>query len=78
MLADIFRKEIYVADCPNASSMGAVALALHACGELEDIKEFRQDYDAASKIEPDEKMYPYYMEQYQRYLDMYHGRNQHD
>lgn len=78
MLADIFREEIYVADCPNASSMGAVALALYACSELGDIKEFRQDYDAAQKIEPDEKMYPYYMEQYQRYLDMYYGKNLHD
>ncbi len=74
MLADIFRKDIFVANYPNASSMGAVALALHACGQLDDIRKFRQDYDGARKMETNERMYSYYMEQYQNYLDMYHNR----
>ena len=41
MLADIFEMEIWVADYSNASSMGSVALALHACGQLKNISEFR-------------------------------------
>ncbi len=71
MLADIFEMEIWVADYSNASSMGAVALALHACGQLKNISEFRQDYDGARKIQPNEKMYSYYLEQYQKYLEIY-------
>ena len=73
MLADIFEEEILVANHPNASSMGAVALALYACGQLDDINEFRQDYDAAEKIEPNQYMFSYYMENYQRYLRMYYS-----
>ena len=73
MLADIFEEEILVANHPNASSMGAVALALYACGQLDDINEFRQDYDAAEKIEPNRYMFSYYMENYQRYLRMYYS-----
>ncbi len=72
MLADIFQKEILVSSYPNASSMGAIALALHACGQLEDIKEFRVDYNSAITIKPREEAFDYYRGYYEKYLEAYH------
>jgi len=71
MLADIFKKDILVAKNPNASSIGAAALALHAAGALDDVDDFRVDFDNAVRYTPDESMYGYYDAQFARYREVY-------
>ena len=71
MAADIFQREMLVMDCPDASAMGAVALALYTAGALEKMGDFRADYDKAVRIRPDSQRYAYYERQYERYLDAY-------
>ena len=71
MLADIFRKEILVAEYPNASSMGAVALAMHAGGALTDLADFTEGAGDARAYEPDEARYGWYEAAYSRYLEAY-------
>lgn len=71
MLADIFRREILVSNQPDASSMGCVALALHAAGYLKDVRDFRADYDNAVPLAPKPERFPHYAELYRRYLDCY-------
>lgn len=71
MAADIFQRELLVMDCPDASTMGAVALALYTAGNLEKVGDFRADYDKAVRVRPDEERYSYYRKQYERYLDAY-------
>ena len=71
MLADIFRNEFYVAEYPNASSMGAVALAMHAIGELDQIDDFSAGKGESRLITPNKDRYPYYRRQFDRYLKAY-------
>ncbi len=71
MAADIFEREILVTDYPNASLMGAVALALHAAGELKDINQFKADYDSAVSVNCNPEHFDYYRRQYKRYIDAY-------
>ncbi len=71
MCADIFERDILVAHCPNASTLGAVALALHAAGALEDIDEFRADFDSATGVSCNPEEYPFYERQYERYKKAY-------
>ena len=71
MLADIFQKEMKVAEYPNASSMGAVALAMHAAGALDEIEDFSEGAADTMLVEPDPDMAEYYANQYERYLKAY-------
>ena len=71
MLADIFGKEIYVAEYPHASAMGAVALAMYQCGALEDLADFAEGEKAARRYEPDCSGAGWYEEAYARYLTAY-------
>lgn len=71
MLADIFRKEIIIANQPNASSMGAVALALYSVGYLKDVRDFREDYDKAVTVKPISDRFFYYSNKYKKYLEFY-------
>lgn len=71
MAADIFEKDLLLADCPNASCMGAVALALHAAGELKEIREFRADFDRAVPVKCRPERFDFYQTQYERYLTAY-------
>lgn len=75
MAADIFGMDILVADCSNASSMGTVALALHAAGGLKDINEFQADYDSSVLLKHTKEKEEYYKHQYQRYLKAYGERS---
>ena len=71
MLSDLFRKEILVAEYPNASSMGAVALAMHAGGVLADLADFAEGAGDTRVYGPDESKYGWYETEYGRYLDAY-------
>jgi len=71
MAADIYEQDILVARHPDASSMGAAALALFAAGELENINDFKAEYDSAEKVFCDEAHFAYYRRQYERYREAY-------
>ena len=71
MLADLFEKEIMVTEYPNASLMGAVALAMHACGAISKLQDFAEGKSGAETVTPDPSAHPWYVEQYSRYLDVY-------
>ncbi|MBC8536039.1 gluconokinase [Feifania hominis] len=71
MLADILGRELRVVSNPDASCAGAVALALHTVGCLEDINGFKADFELSRTVEPNEKMFDYYRQQYDRYLAEY-------
>ncbi len=71
MLADIFGRELACVPTLDASSMGAVILALHAAGGLEDIRSFDGDYKTARRVSPRPEFRDYYAEQYNRYLHWY-------
>ncbi len=71
MAADIFQKNLKVADFPNASCMGAIALALNAAGALDNIDDFRADYDSAIPLDYNADRKEYYDRQYRRYLEVY-------
>ena len=73
MAADIFEREMLVVDCPDASAMGAVALALYTAGGLESINDFRGEYDKAVLYQPDMDKAAFYRRQFARYLDAYAG-----
>lgn len=69
MLADVFGKKMRAAAFSQASSMGAAALALAACGEIPDLSAFRPG--GYADIEPDEAAKDHYAPKYERYLRWY-------
>jgi len=69
MLADILMRRIEVSRFEQASSLGTVALALFACGELTDISDFR--VDSYRTIAPHDGSARIYAEKYDRYLNWY-------
>ena len=71
MLADIFGQEMACVPTLNASTMGAVILALHAAGAIDDVWSFRADYEHATRIQPRPEFQDYYGEQYRQYLNWY-------
>lgn len=71
MLADIFGREIACVPAIDASSMGAVILALHAAGAIEDVTRFDHDYRAARRVSPRAEFRDYYAEQYARFTGWY-------
>lgn len=74
MLADIFKKEIYVAEYPNASAMGAVALAMYAGGELKNLCDFTEGAGCARLVSPKKANYSYYDVQYEKFLKVYNNK----
>lgn len=71
MLADIFGREIACVPTANASTMGAVILAMRAAGVLDDVREFRSDYERASRVTPQQSAAADYRALYQAYLHFY-------
>lgn len=71
MLADIWGQEIACVPTLNASTMGAIILALHAAGAIDDVWSFRADYEQAAHVQPRPEFQDYYGEQYRRYLEWY-------
>lgn len=71
MLADIFGQPLSCVPTLNASTMGAVILALHAAGAIDDVWSFRADHDRAVRVEPQMDRQPFYEDMYHRYLEWY-------
>lgn len=71
MLADILEREITVAHMPDASLMGAAALALCAAGAIESPEDFARAEGVVVAPEPANRQF--YRERYQRYLEYYGG-----
>lgn len=71
MLADIFGREVACVPTANASTMGAVILALQAAGALDDVRAFRADYEHASRVSPRQDDGADYGALYQAYLEAY-------
>lgn len=71
MMADIFGTPIRCVQNLNASTMGAIVLALHAAGAMEDIRAYTGDIEGAVEIYPDSKRAAFYKDWYQRYLEHY-------
>ncbi len=71
MLADIWMRPLLVSENPNASLLGATALALNAVGELPGIDQFDYEYKNARKIYPNPGMKPFYEIHYEDYLYYY-------
>lgn len=72
MAADILEREILAVACPDASTMGAVALGLYTTGALNAVTGFRTEYDKAVRFVPDPRKQAFYRRQMERYLDAYH------
>lgn len=71
MVADIWNKPMLVTENPNASLLGATALALHAAGALPDINQFDIEYKNALKIHPNPDLKNFYQDQFDDYLYYY-------
>lgn len=71
MAADIFKRDLIVSNTKNASSMGAVALALVAAGELDSIHDFKVEHREENIIRTNPQQYQYYQRHYKRYLEAY-------
>lgn len=72
MAADILERDLLAVACPDASTMGAVALGLHTIGALGAVTDFRTEYDKAIRIAPDPGKRAFYRRQRERYLDAYY------
>ncbi len=71
MAADIFKQDILAAECPDASTMGAAALALHSAGALQDVNSFSAGRESERRFTPNEDAFAYYEKQFGRYLEEY-------
>lgn len=71
MTADIFGQEIRCVKNRDASTIGAAALALHAAGALEDVREFSQGTEGARIVSPNPALRERYAKLYARYLELY-------
>lgn len=72
MMADIFATPIRCVQNPNASTMGAVVLALHAAGAMADIRAYTGDIENAVEVRPNPARTAWYADWYRRYLEHYH------
>lgn len=72
MAADILEREILAVVCPDASTMGAVALGLYTTGALDAVSDFRAEYDKAIRFLPDPGKQTFYRHQKERYLNAYY------
>lgn len=75
MLSDVLKRQIMVSGNSSASTMGAIALALHASGCLDDVTEFREEYDGAEILDSNPKKAEYYDMKYSGYLEKYENRH---
>lgn len=71
MVADIWDRTVLVTKNPNASLLGATALALHAAGALPDIDQFDYEYKNARKLDPNKDLKSFYEGYYEDYLYYY-------
>jgi len=71
MLADIWDRTLLVSEYPNASLLGATALALHAAGALADIDQFDVEYRNAREVHPNPNRESFYQTHFEDYLHYY-------
>jgi sugar (pentulose or hexulose) kinase len=71
MAADIFQRELSCLKIKDASSMGAIVLALLAVKAISDISDIPEECKAASMVYPRKEFADYYLEQYNRYKYWY-------
>lgn len=69
MAADIFGRGMHLSDNPNASMLGAAALALNAAGALDELAGF--GIEELAKVEPQTDARAYYQGRFTDYLDLY-------
>lgn len=69
MLADIFQREILVSSIGDVSTMGAVALAAKAMGEISSLEQFTAEVDRA--VTPDSAKAGLYQERFSAYMEWY-------
>lgn len=75
MAADIFQRELSCLKIKDASSMGAIVLALLAVKAISDISDIPEECKAASIVSPRKEFADYYLEQYNRYKYWYDRTN---
>jgi gluconokinase len=68
MLSDVLDRKIFVSNFDQASSLGAAALALFACGELKELSDFKTGHCIAVEPGRDRERYA---KKYERYLYWY-------
>nr|WP_246208565.1 FGGY-family carbohydrate kinase [Anaerotalea alkaliphila] len=71
MAADIFQRPLHCSDTSQASVLGAAALALHAAGGLEEVKEFASDWSGLRVVEPRRDRGELYGERFGEYCRWY-------
>lgn len=71
ILANVMGRELVVGSEPEASVLGATALAGHALGLIDAFQCLQEKNPAARIIRPEEKMHQFYTEQFKRYLHLY-------
>lgn len=71
MLADIFKTKVQCVDNPNASTMGAVILGMHAAGVIDDIRGCDEGVMGITEVSPIESHIEYYEKLYNRYQYRY-------
>lgn len=76
MLADIFQREILVSDVSDVSTMGAIALAAKAMGEISSLEQFPMAVDRI--VTPDRSKAGLYRERFGRYLEWYQKTSESD
>ncbi|NLU42172.1 MAG: hypothetical protein GXX08_08205 [Firmicutes bacterium] len=69
MLADIFQREILVSSISDASTMGAIALAAKAMGEISSLEQFPAEVDRT--VTPDSGKASLYQERFGEYMEWY-------
>ncbi|MEZ3486900.1 MAG: hypothetical protein K1W22_10015 [Lachnospiraceae bacterium] len=70
MCADIFGREMEIQESKQGSLVGAVVLARELLGELRDARDYEPEIRAV--VRPREERRRQYMEQYERYMQVYH------
>lgn len=67
MLADIFGKEVYVAETHHSSAWGAAWTALVATGKAESFEQIKQSVKLSNAVIPNEESHKIYQEIYKKY-----------
>ena len=67
MLADIFGKEVYVAETHHSSAWGAAWTALVAIGQVSSFEEIKESVKLGSAISPNEENHRIYQDIYNKY-----------
>ncbi|MBW8348593.1 gluconokinase [Bacillus sp. IITD106] len=69
MLADIFGKEVYVAETHHSSAWGAAWTALVAIGKVHSFEEIKENIQLGAPIVPNEETHRIYQEIYKEYME---------